>query len=194
MPAHPMHRSARVVSVLAWMLNSPRRAAVVVITVGVVSLTLLVGLITAVTGKANDPATAKESGFDRSSCQIVASGFAHDFFVAPKDKQWASRVGRWIDPQLSDAVSDIDPSRVPSGTPNQVNHHDETASCDVVFDVKPANVRVRVEASTPAGDGLWYVTAWRELKTNIADAPQASSGLIELSPVPVMTFTALRTL
>ncbi|MBO3131577.1 hypothetical protein [Dermatophilus congolensis] len=158
------------------------------------SLILLVGLIAAVTGKANDPAATKESGFDLSSCQVVANGFAQDFFAAPKDKQWASRVGKWVDPQLSDAVSDIDPSRVPSGTPNQVNHHDEAASCDVVFDVKPANVRVRVEASTPAGDGLWYVTAWREMKRGIAAASEALSGPTEFSPFSIATFAALRTL
>ena len=150
----------RLVQALAWAMHSPRRAATVAaaVTVVVVVVTVTVlGLATRGAGEAARPGTPAA---DRSSCRTVTTGFATAFFTDPTASGWREEVARWVDPALRDPVENIDPSDVPAGTVTFESVDEQSGACDAFFTVTPANLRVRVEASTVAGDGQWYVTGW----------------------------------
>lgn len=161
----PRVRQGRAVQVLAWALNSPRRAVIAAGAIALVGLLLLVMAIGAVTGRGGAPA-ATDGKVDRSSCRSVTTGFAQAFFATAHDDGWAGRVTPWVDPSLVDTVGDIDPDEVPNGVPSLQRSDEEGAACDAWFVLGPTGSRIHVEASTPAGDGVWYVTAWGPAEGN----------------------------
>lgn len=159
MPKGPARSQGRVVQVLAWALNSPRRAVVALSAIVLVTLLLLVLMIATVGNRTTTPGAAS-GDTDRSSCRSVTTGFANAFFATAHDDTWAAGVAPWVDPSLADTLADIDPADVPNGMPALQQVDEEGGACDAWFSVTPTGTRIHVEASTPAGDGIWYVTAW----------------------------------
>ena len=160
MPTRPGSSRGRGVQALAWAMHTPRRAAIVAaaVLVGVLVVTVVVlGVATRESGEAARPGTP---AVDRSGCRAVTSGFATAFFTDPGAQRWADDVAQWVDPPLRDPVAGIDPSEVPAGAVTFESLDEQSGACDAWFTVAPAGLRVRVEASTSAGDGQWYVTGW----------------------------------
>ncbi len=153
----PLARNGRAVRVLAWIMHTPRRAATVAIlaVAAVLAATLSVIGLAARAGK--DPGAPAA---DRSSCRAVTEGFARSFFTDPAAAGWEDRIAQWVDPSLRDGVASIDPDGVPAGAVTVEKIDEQPGACDAYFTVGAQNMRVRVEASTTAGDGQWYVTAW----------------------------------
>lgn len=163
-PAHNPRsgvRGGRLVQVLTWVLHSPKRAGLVFGAVALAALLLTVMLIAAVTGTGGPTPAEEAQHGQQNSCRATTEGFARAFFASPRDAAWAERVSAWVEPSLAPTVADIDVEEVPQGMPTLADVNEEAGACDAWFTVNPEGTRVRVEASTPAGDGVWYVTAWR---------------------------------
>lgn len=159
MQTHPSGRG-RFVRTLAWAMHTPRRAALVAVGMTVTVLIVTIAVLALATRGGGQAARPGAAAVDRSSCSAVTTGFATDFFTDPSASGWTEKVARWVDPPLRDPVTSIDPADVPGGavTPQRVD--EQSGACDAFFTVAPGNLQVRVEASTTAADGQWYVTGW----------------------------------
>lgn len=159
MPTRP-GGSGRAVQVLAWVMHTPRRAAVVAGAVAALVLLITVSVLGLATRGDGQAARRGTGAADRSSCSAVTTGFATAFFTDPSASGWSENVAQWVDPALRDPVASIDAADVPAGDVTFESLDEQSGACDAFFTVAPNNLRVRVEASTTAGDGQWFVTGW----------------------------------